>query len=107
MDQVQRKRRHGRQFARVRGTAKRPRVSVYRSNTALRVQFIDDTVGHVLLSGASEKNSIDKAVELGKKLADEAKKANIETIVFDRSGYQYHGRVKAFAEALREGGLVF
>jgi len=78
--------------ARVRGTAERPRLSVYRSNKGVFAQLIDDTKGHTVAA----VNWIERA-----------KAAGVETCVFDRGGYQYHGRVKALAEGAREGGLAF
>ena len=98
--------------AKISGTAKRPRVSVFRSNRALYVQLVDDEkrvtlvgVGEVHLT--SEKNNLARAKALGKLLAESAKKRHISRVVFDRGGYAYHGRVKALAEGLREGGLAF
>ena len=90
-------RRRRRVRAKVRGTAARPRLAVYRSNRGLYAQLIDDDRGHTLA----------QAAEVGKTLADSAKKAGIEAAVFDRAGYLYHGRVKALADAAREGGLKF
>ena len=102
----------------VRGVAERPRLSVFRSNTCLYVQLIDDDKGQTLLSCNSnilskEKNkkrghvTVDMAKNLGNKVAALALQNNISKIVFDRSGYLYHGRIKAFADGAREGGLVF
>jgi large subunit ribosomal protein L18 len=99
--------------ARVNGTAERPRLSVYRSNRGIFAQLIDDTEGRTLaavnwiepeLRGLSAGEQATKA---GALLAERAKAAGIESCIFDRSGYRYHGRVKALAEAAREGGLAF
>ncbi|MCB0805630.1 MAG: 50S ribosomal protein L18 [Bacteroidales bacterium] len=95
------------------GTPDRPRMSVFRSNKQIYVQLIDDSVGNTLLSvsstsAADEKiNKIEQAKKVGKEVAEKAKSAGIETVVFDRNGYLYHGRIKALAEAAREGGLKF
>lgn len=97
----------------VSGTAQRPRLSVFRSNKEIYAQIIDDVQG-VTLSAASsvgidksEKNKSDIAKIVGQELASKAKAAGIESVIFDRGGYLYHGRVKALAEGAREGGLVF
>lgn len=96
----------------IRGTAEKPRVSVYKSNKAIYAQLVDDLKGHTIVA-ASSKELADKTVnadlskEMGKKLAEKAKSAGIEEAVFDRNGYLYHGRVKAVAEGAREGGLKF
>ena len=99
--------------ARVSGTASRPRLSVYRSNRGIFAQLIDDTKGHTVaavnwiepdLRGLSATEQASKA---GALLAERAKAAGVKTCVFDRGGYQYHGRVKALADAAREGGLAF
>lgn len=94
------------------GTTERPRVSVFRSNTAIYGQIIDDVKGVTLASASSKelgKSGLTVAIskEVGLKLAEKAKSAGLESVVFDRSGYPYHGRVKAFAEGAREGGLKF
>ena len=102
----------------VKGGAERPRLSVFRSNTCLYVQLIDDTKGQTLLSCNSnfltkkgEKKrghvTVEMAKTLGNKVAELAMKNNITKIVFDRSGYLYHGRIKALADGAREGGLIF
>jgi len=83
----------------VTGTTKRPRLSVYRSNKYLYGQIIDDTKGNTL---ASAYGSV---IEVGNKLSEQAKKLKIKEMVFDRGGYKYHGKVKALAEAMREGGV--
>ena len=107
-------RRHRRVRKMVVGTAERPRLAVFRSNKGIFAQLIDDENGRTL-AGASwlglkksfKGNRIEQAGEVGKAVADAAKKAGIETVVFDRGGYLYHGRVKALAEGAREGGLKF
>ncbi len=98
----------------VQGTTVRPRLSVYRSNTGMYAQIIDDEEGRTLVSASSLKDKkatgipkIEQAKLVGKAIAEKAKAAGIETVVFDRNGYLYHGRVKALAEAAREGGLNF
>jgi large subunit ribosomal protein L18 len=108
-----RERRHRRIRGKVAGTAERPRLAVFRSNKGIFAQLIDDESGRTL-AGASwlglksfKGNRIEQATEVGKAVADAAKKAGIETVVFDRGGYLYHGRVKALAEGAREGGLKF
>jgi large subunit ribosomal protein L18 len=96
----------------ISGTTERPRLSVFRSNTGIYAQVIDD-VKQVTLAAAStvelgKKNlNQENAKNVGKKIAEKAKAAGVETIVFDRNGYLYHGNVKAFAEGAREGGLKF
>lgn len=106
---VQRKRRIR---ARVSGTAERPRASVWRGSTTLVVQLIDDTAQRTLVAvdskvagGAGTK--VEQAQRVGAAVATQAKQFGISTIVFDRGGYKYHGRIKALAEAMREAGLVF
>ena len=105
-------RRHRRVRGKVAGTAERPRLLVFRSNRGISAQLIDDQAGRTLAAsswkGVSAGSSkIEQAAAVGKALADAAKKAGIETCVFDRAGYLYHGRVKALAEGAREGGLQF
>ena len=98
--------------AKVRGTAARPRIAVFRSNRGVFAQLIDDDTGHTLASvqwtedGLRDLKPLEQATEAGKRLADRAKEAGVERAVFDRGGYRYHGRVKAFAEGVREGGLT-
>jgi large subunit ribosomal protein L18 len=105
-------RRHRRVRGKVSGTAERPRLAVYRSNRGIFAQLIDDEAGKTL-AGANwlalnhKGDKTGQAHEVGKALAAAAKKAGIETVVFDRGGYLYHGRVKALAEGAREGGLSF
>jgi large subunit ribosomal protein L18 len=105
---------HLRVRKKIKGTAERPRLCVYRSNRSIYCQVIDDLRGHTLISASSAETSIPKDVTrieqakaVGKLLAERAKEENIETVVFDRGGYLYHGRVKALAEGAREGGLNF
>jgi large subunit ribosomal protein L18 len=98
--------------ARITGSALRPRLSVFRSLSSMSVQLIDDEAGKTLVAASlketnAQSNNIDGASQLGKLIAEKAQKAKIENIVFDRSGYKYHGRVKALADAAREAGLVF
>jgi large subunit ribosomal protein L18 len=108
-----RARRHRRVRAKVRGTAERPRLVVFRSNRGIEAQLVDDASGRTLASASwvalrSFKGAKgEQAAEVGKLLAASAKKAGIETCVFDRGGYLYHGRVKALADGAREGGLTF
>jgi large subunit ribosomal protein L18 len=98
--------------AKISGTAERPRISVFRSNKGISAQLIDDIAGHTLAAVSwteaplREKAPMEQASQAGKLLAERAQKAGVETAVFDRGGYQYHGRVKAFAEGVREGGLT-
>jgi large subunit ribosomal protein L18 len=98
----------------VLGTTERPRLSVYRSNKQIYAQVIDDSKGVTLASASSlafgDKDRVNKAGQsdqVGKAIAEKAKAAGIDTVVFDRNGYLYHGRVKSLAEAAREGGLKF
>ena len=98
----------------IAGTQQKPRLSVFRSNKAIYAQLIDDLAGSTLASASTLDSSIDKsgnktdqAKAVGQLLAERAKSANISTVVFDRGGYLYHGRVKALAEGAREGGLNF
>ena len=97
----------------IKGTAERPRLTVYKSNTAIYAQLIDDVKGHTLAAassmeaGKSKNINIEKSKEVGKKLAEKAKKSGIENVVFDRNGYIYHGKIKALADGAREGGLKF
>ncbi len=108
---IQRARRHGRIRSRIHGTAERPRLSVFKSNKFLYVQLIDDVTGKTLAAASTkdmkEKTMLAKAGGLGKKIAELGKGKKITTIVFDRGGYVYTGRVKAIADAAREGGLIF
>ena len=98
--------------AKVIGTATRPRISVFRSNRGIMAQLIDDEARHTLAAvqwteaDLRDLKPMEQATQAGKTLAERAKAAGIERAVFDRGGYQYHGRVKAFAEGVREGGLA-
>ncbi len=109
---IKSERRHNRVRAKINGTAQRPRLSVFRSNRGLFLQLIDD-LNNVTLASASLKeikkiaNKVDSAKELGKLIAQKAQEKKINEVVFDRSSYKYHGRVKAVAEGAREGGLKF
>jgi large subunit ribosomal protein L18 len=106
-------RRRRRVRAKVRGTAERPRLAVFRSNKGVQAQLIDDIAGHTLAAvNWTEKDlkdlgRMEQATRAGGMLAERAKAAGIETVVFDRGGYRYHGRVKAIADGAREGGLKF
>ena len=98
----------------LKGTAARPRLAVFRSVKHIYAQVIDDSVGHTLAAASSnEKNGVKSggniagAKAVGKLLADRAKEKGVKAVVFDRGGYLYHGRVKALADAAREGGLEF
>ena len=109
----QRLRRRRRVRAKVRGTAQRPRLSVFRSNRGMFAQLIDDDAARTLVAVAwteaelRELGSMEQAKRAGALLAERAKQAGLETCVFDRGGYRYHGRVRALAEGAREGGLGF
>ena len=106
-------RRHRRVRGRVQGTATRPRLVVHRSNRGITAQLVDDLEAKTLAAASwlhlskTKGSKTDQAAEVGKLLAQRAKEAGLETAVFDRGGYLYHGRVKALAEAAREGGLNF
>jgi len=107
-------RRHRRVRGKLRGTAERPRLVVFRSNRGIEAQLVDDDAGRTLAAASwlnlpkSFKGSkSEQAAEVGKALAKSAKSAGVETVVFDRAGYLYHGRVKALADGAREGGLHF
>ena len=106
-------RRHRRVRGKIAGTADRPRLAVFRSNLGISAQLIDDQAGKTLAAASWQGLSkfkgskTDQAKEVGKLLATGAKKAGVETCVFDRGGYLYHGRVKALAAGAREGGLTF
>ncbi|MDP3975885.1 MAG: 50S ribosomal protein L18 [bacterium] len=97
--------------ARIRGTAERPRLVVFRSNLHISAQLVDDDSGKTLVSASDVKDKkgtkTERAKKVGASLAEAAKKIGKNTCVFDRNGYQYHGRVKAVAEAAREVGLQF
>jgi large subunit ribosomal protein L18 len=106
-------RRHRRLRRTLAGTAERPRLVVFRSNKGIEAQLVDDREHRTLASAnhkalkASKGTKTEQAAAVGKQLAANAKQAGIETVVFDRGGFLYHGRVKALAEAAREGGLKF
>jgi large subunit ribosomal protein L18 len=106
-------RRHRRVRKNVQGTAERPRLVVFRSNRGIEAQLVDDVAGKTLAAASSlhlkkfKGNKRDQAAEVGKALAAAAKSAKVESVVFDRAGYLFHGRVKALADAAREGGLKF
>src|SRR6266487_5897425 len=109
-----RERRHRRVRKTVAGTPERPRLAVFRSNSGIEAQLVDDLAGKTLAAASSlhlkksfKGNKTAQAAEVGKLLAERAKQADLESVVFDRGGYLYHGRVKALAEAAREGGLKF
>ena len=110
---TRRLRRRRRVRAKVRGSAERPRISVFRSNRGLFAQLIDDDAGRTLAAvqwteaDLRSLKPMEQANSAGKLLAERAKAAGIDSAVFDRGGYQYHGRVKALAEGAREGGLNF
>ncbi len=110
---VLRKRRHERIRSKLSGTAECPRLSVFRSNTQIFAQIIDDVKGVTLASSSSVELKIknggnaEGAKAVGKDIAEKAKKLKIKNVVFDRGGYLYHGRVQALAEAARENGLEF
>ena len=105
-----RSRRHLRVRAKVEGTSERPRLVVFRSDKHIYAQIVNDVAQRTVMSvsdaGLSGKKS-EKSVEVGKRIAEKAKAAGISKVVFDRAGYQYHGRVKAVADGAREGGLEF
>lgn len=102
--QIKRIRRHKRVRAKIKGTAKVPRLCVFRSNKYIYAQIIDDEAGKTL---AFSKEKFSKAKKAGEVIAEKSKKLKIEKIVFDRGGYKYHGRVKALADGAREAGLKF
>src|SRR5213596_2346218 len=109
-----RARRHRRIRGKVQGTAERPRLVVSRSNKGISAQLVDDIDGRTLaaaswlqLKKTFQGKKTEQAAEVGKLLAQKAKQAGVETAVFDRAGYLYHGRVKALADAAREGGVSF
>jgi large subunit ribosomal protein L18 len=99
--------------AKVRGTAERPRISVFRPNRGIQAQLVDDDAGRTLVAvnwiepDLRDLKPMEQATRAGAVLAERARAARIDTAVFDRGGYQYHGRVKALAEGAREGGLHF
>jgi large subunit ribosomal protein L18 len=106
-------RRHARLRKKISGTPARPRLAVKRSTRHVHVQLIDDVAGHTLAAvywtedDLKSLKSMDQATRAGELLAERAKAAGVETVVFDRGGYRYHGRVKALADGAREKGLTF
>lgn len=110
-------RRHLRVRKRVQGTENRPRLSVFRSNVHIYAQIIDDAVGRTIAAASTVDRSLassldgqtktEQAKAVGKLVAERAREAGVEKVVFDRGGYKYHGRVQALADAAREAGLVF
>jgi len=110
--EAKRLKRRRRVRAKISGTAERPRISVFRSNKGISAQLVDDIAGHTLAAVAwteaplRDKTPMEQASEAGRLLAERAQTAGVSSAVFDRGGYQYHGRVKAFAEGVREGGLT-
>ena len=111
--QIKHQRRHKRVRAKIFGTKKRPRMSVHKSNTGLYVQLIDDESSKTLVSAHTKElkdkkgNGSAQAQAVGKEIAKRAKEKKITSVVFDKGGYKYHGRIKAVADAAREGGLKF
>ncbi|AXK51024.1 50S ribosomal protein L18 [Spiroplasma alleghenense] len=108
-----RKRRHFRVRKKVSGTSSKPRLNVFKSNTNFYAQIIDDVAGVTLVSSSSlkmdlkNKSNIDAAKAVGKDLAEKAKAKKISEVVFDRGGYLFHGKVKAFADSAKENGMKF
>ncbi len=112
--QLERARRHARVRNKISGTAERPRLCVFRSNTNIYAQIIDDVAGNTIVSASTldkevktKKSNVEAAKEVGTLIAKRAADKKRTTVVFDRSGYIYHGVVKSLAEAAREGGLEF
>ncbi|MFY9488561.1 MAG: 50S ribosomal protein L18 [Solirubrobacterales bacterium] len=112
LKQARRVRRKRRVRSKISGTAERPRISVVRSNRGVSAQLIDDRAGHTIAAvnwteaELRKLSGSEQATKAGELLAERAKKAGIESAVFDRNGFLYHGRVQAFAEGVREGGLT-
>jgi large subunit ribosomal protein L18 len=115
---TQRKRRHVRVRAKVSGTVARPRLNVFRSSAHIYAQLIDDVRGHTLAAASDLEQEVkdragdgakktDRAKAVGEVIAERAKSAGVEDVVFDRGGFLYHGRIKAVADGAREGGLKF
>ena len=104
---AQRLKRHKRVRGKISGTPERPRLNVFRSNTNIYAQVIDDVTGKTLKGFEGKGSDCEAAKKVGLAVAERAKAAGIETVVFDRGGYVYHGRVQALAEGAREGGLQF
>lgn len=101
--------------SKISGTAARPRLSIFRSNKEIYAQLIDDLAGHTIASASSREtdlknkgqNKVEIAKQVGMSIAARAKEKGVDSIVFDRGGYLYHGRIKSLAEGVREGGLKF
>ncbi|MGH8935204.1 MAG: 50S ribosomal protein L18 [Acidimicrobiia bacterium] len=111
---VGRRRRHRRVRKKIYGTAQRPRLAVFRSNRYIYAQVIDDQRGRTLASASSQESevrarslTVETAADVGRALAERAKEAGVQGVVFDRGGFRFHGRVKALAEAARQHGLEF
>lgn len=109
-----RRRRHVRLRRKIHGTARRPRLAVFRSNRYIYAQLIDDGDGRTVAAASSQEQAfrertltVETAAEVGRLIAGRAKEAGVSTVVFDRGGYAFHGRVKALADAAREEGLEF
>ncbi len=109
-----RRRRHVRVRKKVHGTAERPRLAVFRSNRYIYAQLIDDESGKTLAAASSQEKdmrsdtlTVETAAKVGTRIAERAKKEGLESVVFDRGGYPFHGRIKALADAAREAGLKF
>ena len=112
--QLERARRHARVRNKISGTAERPRLCVFRSNTNIYAQIIDDVAGNTIVSASTldkevktKKSNVEAAKEVGTLIAKRALEKNIKTVVYDRGGYVYHGVIKEVAEAAREAGLEF
>jgi len=113
MKQLKKKQRGRRVRAKVFGTAERPRLAARRTNVGMYVQLVDDTRGATLAAAdwreadqkKFPKNDIARAAEVGRRIAEKAKRAGVETVVFDRGGSRYHGKIRALADGAREGGL--
>lgn len=112
LKQARRVRRKRRVRSKISGTGERPRISVYRSNRGVSAQLIDDTAGNTMAAvnwteaDLRKLSGVEQAKKAGELLAERAKQAGVEAAVFDRNGFLYHGRVQAFAEGVREGGLT-
>jgi large subunit ribosomal protein L18 len=109
---VNRSKRHRRVRVRLVGTAERPRLAVFRSLNHVYAQLIDDAKGRTLAAASTvilktKGNGMEEAAKVGKAIADQAKSAGVQKVVFDRGGFLYHGRIKALADAAREAGLEF
>lgn len=109
-----RRRRHSRVRRKISGTAQRPRLTVFRSNRYIYAQVVDDLEGRTLAAASSQESdlrgsplNVDTAAKVGSLLGERAKEAGVSSVVFDRAGYKFHGRVKALADAARQAGLEF